>query len=154
MVALIVGPAALAQTLSSEPAVPHTVNYSDVAMDSNGTGARGITGATFAIYAEQFGEAPLWIETQNVTVGASGKFFVVLGATKTEGLPQDVFSRGQARWLGVSFNGGAEQPRVALLSVPYAMKAVDAETLGGLPASAFVTGMSGSASFQSVRKSF
>ena len=35
-------------------------------------------------------------------------------------------------------NGGAEQPRVLLLSVPYALKAADAQTLGGLPASAFL----------------
>jgi hypothetical protein len=33
---------------------------------------------------------------------------------------------------------GVEQPRVLLVSVPYAMKAGDAETLGGLPASAFL----------------
>jgi len=41
------------------------------------------------------------------------------------------------RWLGVTINGGQEQPRVLLLSVPYALKAADAETIGGLPPSAF-----------------
>jgi hypothetical protein len=40
--------------------------------------------------------------------------------------------------LGVTINGGQEQPRILLLSVPYALKAADAETVGGLPASAFV----------------
>jgi hypothetical protein len=34
--------------------------------------------------------------------------------------------------------GLEEQPRVLLVSVPYAMKAGDAETLGGKPLSAFV----------------
>ena len=139
VMALIVGSAGIAQTASSEPAVPRTVNYSGVAMDSNGNAAPGIMGATFAIYAEQSGGAPLWVETQNISVGANGKFAVVLGATKNGGLPQDVFNSGEARWLGISFNGGEEQPRVALLSVPYALKAADAETLGGLPASAFIT---------------
>ena len=43
-----------------------------------------------------------------------------------------------ARWLGVSVNGAPEQPRVLLLSVPYALKAADAETIGGLPPSAFL----------------
>jgi hypothetical protein len=38
----------------------------------------------------------------------------------------------------VRINGGEEQPRVLLLSVPYALKAADAETLGGKPASAFL----------------
>jgi len=136
---LILGLAAGAQTPSSEQAVPRTVNYSGVAIDTDGKAARGIMGATFAIYTEQSGGSPLWTETQNVSAGANGKFAVVLGATKTGGLPRDVFSTSQARWLGITFNGGEEQPRVALLSVPYALKAADAETLGGLPASAFVT---------------
>ena len=35
-------------------------------------------------------------------------------------------------------NGGEEQPRVLLLSVPYALQAADAQTLGGLPPSAFM----------------
>src|SRR4029077_12251658 len=35
-------------------------------------------------------------------------------------------------------SGQEEQRRVLLLSVPYALKAADSETLGGLPASAFV----------------
>jgi hypothetical protein len=53
-------------------------------------------------------------------------------------LPSTLFAAGEARWLGVQMSGQAEQPRVMLLAVPYAMKAGDAETLGGLPASAFI----------------
>ena len=41
-------------------------------------------------------------------------------------------------WLGVEGQDIQETPRVLLVSVPYALKAADAETLGGLPASAFV----------------
>jgi hypothetical protein len=37
----------------------------------------------------------------------------------------------------VRVNGGEEQPCILLLSVPYALKAADAETIGGLPPSAF-----------------
>jgi hypothetical protein len=39
---------------------------------------------------------------------------------------------------GVRIAEQEEQPRVLLLSVPYAPKAGDAATLGGLPPSAFV----------------
>jgi hypothetical protein len=53
-------------------------------------------------------------------------------------LPQDLFASGDARWLGVQVQGQQEQPRVMLLAVPYALKAADAETIGGLPPSAFV----------------
>jgi hypothetical protein len=38
----------------------------------------------------------------------------------------------------VRINGGEEQPRVLLVSVPYALEAADSQTLGGLPASAFM----------------
>jgi hypothetical protein len=54
-----------------------------------------------------------------------------------EGLPVDLFAYGEACWLGVQPQGRSEQPRVMLVSVPYALKAVDAETLGGKPASAY-----------------
>ena len=62
----------------------------------------------------------------------------MLGSTTAAGLPADVFSSGDARWLGVQPAGQPEQARVMLLSVPYALKAGDAQTLGGLPASAFM----------------
>src|SRR5713226_581774 len=63
-----------------------------------------------------------------------------LRATKSEGLPLELFTSGEPRWLGVRVQlpGEVEQPRVLLVSVPYALKAADAETLGGKPASAFV----------------
>ena len=118
--------------------VPQLVNYSGKALDSAGKPVAGIAGATFAIYAEQSGGAPLWMETQNIQADAKGNYSVQLGATSTDGLPLELFASGQARWLGVRVNGGEEQPRVLLLSVPYALKAADAQTLGGLPASAFL----------------
>jgi len=59
---------------------------------------------------------------------------------KSSGLPTALFTAGQARWLGVRIAEQAEQPRVLLLSVPYALKAGDAATTGGLPPSAFVSG--------------
>src|SRR6266851_9397709 len=50
---------------------------------------------------------------------------------------------GAALWMetqnGVQLNlpGEVEQPRVLLVSVPYALKAADAESLAGIPASAY-----------------
>jgi len=60
--------------------------------------------------------------------------------TKTEGLPVEVFNSPESRWLGVwpQLEGEQEHSRVVLVSVPYALKAADTETLQGLPASAFV----------------
>ena len=61
-----------------------------------------------------------------------------LGASLSSGLPTDLFANGDARWLEVQIPGQNPQPRALLVSVPYALKAADASTLGGLPASAFV----------------
>jgi len=62
----------------------------------------------------------------------------LLGSTKPDGLPAELFTSEQARWVGVQVSGQAEQARVLLVSAPYALKAGDAETIGGLPPSAFV----------------
>jgi len=91
---------------------------------------------TFALYSEQSGGEPLWVETQTVGVDAAGRYSVVLGAAVP--IPLVLFASGEARWLGVSLDGEREQPRVLLVSVPYAMKAADAETVGGKPVSSFV----------------
>jgi len=130
-----------AQQLASSPsssAVPRFVNFSGKAADAQGKTITGIAGVTFAIYKDQSEGAALWLETQNIQADAKGNYTVQLGATKPDGLPVDLFSSGEARWLGVTINGGTEQPRALLLSVPYALKALDAETLGGKPASAFL----------------
>jgi trimeric autotransporter adhesin len=118
--------------------VPRLVNFSGKAVDAQGKPVNGIAGVTFAIYKDQDGGSPLWMETQNIRPDAKGNYSAQLGATKGEGIPLDLFTTGEARWLGVRVNGGEEQPRVLLLSVPYALKAADAETIGGLPPSAFV----------------
>ena len=118
--------------------IPSLVRFSGVAKEVDGASLSGTVGVTFAIYKEQQGGAALWLETQNVQPDSSGQYSVMLGATKAEGLPTYLFASGEARWLGVQISGQAEQPRVLLLSVPYAMKAADADTVGGLPASAFL----------------
>ena len=71
---------------------------------------------------------------------SDGHYSVLMGATHNDGMPLDLFTSGEPRWLGVQFNrpGEGEQPRVLLVSVPYALKAADAETLGGKPASAYL----------------
>ncbi len=126
------------QTGPTAAVVPQLVNFSGRATDAKGNVVSGIIGITLSIYKDQYEGAPLWMETQNVTADMKGNYTVQLGASKSDGLPLELFSTGEARWLGVRINGGEEQPRVLLLSVPYALKAADAQTLGGLPASAFV----------------
>src|SRR5580700_3528601 len=119
-------------------ALPRLVRFGGTAKDLNGSPMTGVVGITFAFYSEKTGGAPLWLETQNATADSTGHYTVLLGSTKPEGLPSELFTSEQARWVGVQVSGQAEQPRVLLVSAPYALKAGDAETIGGLPPSAFV----------------
>jgi hypothetical protein len=100
-------------------------------------GRSGAASVTFLIYKDELGGEPLWTETQTVSVDALGHFKTQLGAASPNGLPSELFSSGEARWLEVQVAGQGPQARVLLASVPYALKAGDSATLGGLPASAF-----------------
>jgi len=127
-------------TASSSSALPRLVRFAGTVKDLRGTPLTGAVGVTFALYSAETGGSPLWLETQNVTADSSGHYTALLGSTKPDGLPADLFTSEQARWVGVqvSGQGQTEQPRTLLVSAPYALKAGDAETVGGLPPSAFV----------------
>src|SRR5580692_1982435 len=126
------------QATNANPIVPTLVKFSGSLTDINSKPLSGTVGVTFLLYKDEQGGAPLWMETQNVTPDKGGHYTAVLGSTTSQGLPTDLFASGDARWLGVQAQGQSEQPRILLLSVPYALKAGDAETVGGLPPSAFV----------------
>jgi hypothetical protein len=136
---------------STQPAsgtvVPRLVQFSGTVTDASGKAATGMVAITFSLYTLQDGGTPLWSETQTVALDSQGRYTTFLGAASAEGLPLDLFTSGSARWLGVapSLPGIGEQPRVLLVGVPYALKAADADTLGGKPASAFVTNDNGTA---------
>ncbi|MGA9964086.1 MAG: hypothetical protein WBQ10_02690 [Terriglobales bacterium] len=136
LVVLVIVPAALAQQQMN--VVPTLVNFGGMLSDANGKPLTGTVGVTFYLYKDEKGGSPLWMETQNLQPDKSGHYTVVLGSTTSQGLPTNLFASGEARWLGVQAQGQAEQPRVLLLSVPYALKAGDAQTVGGLSPSAFV----------------
>ncbi len=145
LLSLAISFSAIAQTAPTQtqptqpPGVPRLVKFSGVLKDASGSLLANTVGITFAIYSEQTGGAPLWEETQNVQF-SQGRFAVFIGQNSSSGVPAELFASGQPRWLGVKalLPDETEQPRVLLASVPYALKAVDADTLGGLPASAFL----------------
>ena len=118
--------------------VPRIVRFSGTLADSDGKAISGNLSIVFSVYSSADGQQPVWTETQIIEVDKTGKFTVLLGATTDTGLPADLFSSNQAHWLGFRAIGHVESPRVMLVSVPYALKAQDAQTLQGLPASAFL----------------
>jgi len=118
-------------------AVPPLVPYAGLAVDAQGRPLGSPVSVTFLVYKDESGGEPLFAETQNVAVDATGHYKVQLGASSSNGLPTELFATGEARWIEVQIAGQSPQTRVLIASVPYALKASDAATLGGLPASAF-----------------
>ena len=91
-----------------------------------------------SLYAEEQDATPLWIEHQLVTLDSAGRYSVLAGATLPEGLPREFFLSNTALWLGIGVVGEPEQPRMRIVTIPYALKAGDADTLGGKAATDFV----------------
>ena len=142
------------ETTSAFAQLPRLIRFPGVAKDETGKPMSGLLGITFALYQDEQGGAPLWLETQNVQADESGHYAVMLGSATVDGVPLSLFSSAEAHWIGAQISGYPEQPRVLILSVPYALKAADAETLGGLPAAAFVqTGPGGESGSVTTRTS-
>src|SRR5438034_11273258 len=119
--------------------VPRWMKFSGVLHDAAGNPLTGAVDVTFSLYGTEAGGSPLWFETQSVQADELGRYTALLGAMHSEGLPMDLFTSGEVRWLGIQVGLEAEQqPRALLVSVPYALKAGDAETLGGKPSSAYM----------------
>ncbi|MGD0693515.1 MAG: hypothetical protein ABSB82_01535, partial [Terriglobia bacterium] len=130
---------------SPQAVVPRLMKFNGVLRDVTGKPVTGPVDVTFALYSSEAGGNPLWFETQSVEPDEQGRYTALIGVMHSEGLPMDLFTTGEARWLGVQVANEVEQkPRVLLLSVPYALKASDAETLGGLPSSAYMLSLSAS----------
>lgn len=139
---------AVADTTTENQGVPRLVRFSGVVKDAAGAVPSGDVTLTFSLYQQENGGSPLWSETQTVQLSKDGRYNVLLGSASADGLPRDLFMTNRARWVAVQpgIAGMNELPRVLLVGVPYAIKAADAETLGGLPASAFLLANSASPS--------
>lgn len=132
-----------AQQIQSNRAVttvPRLVRFSDTFHPASALPAAPVESVTLLIYKDQEGGTPLWQEIQNITLDSENRYTVLIGSTLNEGMPLDLFNSAEPRWLAVRFNspGETEQPRVQMVSVPYALRASDAEMLGGLPPTAYL----------------
>jgi hypothetical protein len=132
----------LAQSTQSDAtvSVPRLITITGVFRPADGQPLNAVETVTLSVYAEAEGGAPVWQETQTVTVEDRGRYSVLLGASRPDGIPADVFTSSPAHWLGTRLErpGEVEGPRTRLTSVPYAIRAADADTLGGRPASEYL----------------
>jgi hypothetical protein len=139
---------ALAQAAAaSSPVAPTFIPVSGRLVNPDGQPRTGGVTLIISLYDTQTETLARWTEQQQVVLDATGAYTVQFGVNSPDGLPPDLFSEnGGARWLAVAeqvtdSSGNptvVEQPRVMLVSVPYASKAASAETLGGRSASDFV----------------
>ena len=121
----------------SAPTVPKLIKFTGTLLDQRGYPITVPVDATFALYPQQGAEesSAVWHEQQGVSPNEKGVYSVYLGAIQS--LPAQVFTSVTAQYLGVKVEGELEQARTVLVSVPYALESGDAQTLGGLPASAY-----------------
>ncbi|MGB8759273.1 MAG: hypothetical protein WCD01_00155, partial [Candidatus Sulfotelmatobacter sp.] len=103
---LLSGAVAIAQgdqssaTFSATATVPRLIRIRGAVRDENGRPLSGAIGITFALYADENDQTAVWQENQTIQLDSGGHYGALLGASNEEGLPQEVFSAGEARWLG------------------------------------------------------
>lgn len=104
---------------STALAVPMEFTHQGRLLDS--TGSPLASGdLLFSLYAEQSGGTALWSETHSSVALDAGFYSLRLGADQA--LDSSIFD-GTTLWLEVSVDGSLLADRVAVVSVPYAVKA-------------------------------
>lgn len=117
--------------------VPLLLNHQGLLIGADGLPMEGLVSFHFALYDQAEGGDLLWVEDSQLEL-IDGYYQVQLGHQS------DLGGRfgGEARYLGISLNGGAElSPRHRVVSVPYALVAANAVgditprsiTVGGQP---------------------
>ncbi|MDJ0866549.1 MAG: hypothetical protein QNK03_10605 [Myxococcota bacterium] len=116
--------------------VPNRVDHQGFLLDGDGVAVTDpALSMVFALYDTPLDGAPLWEETQVVDVQA-GVYGVSLGSIVA--LDPLLFATGSL-WLEVRVAGETLFPRTELTSTPYALRAGDADRLGGATAAEFAT---------------
>ncbi len=128
-----------ASTTAGAASVPRLIRFNGTLIDGRGWPITTPVNVLFAIYSQPEGEGePLWQETQQISPNSKGGYTVLLGSANPAGIPIEIFKPGESQYLSIKPEGEPEQRRMLLVSVPYALKAADSATLGGLPPSAFL----------------
>lgn len=125
VVSLLVVPCALAQ------AVPQRIAFTGN-LRSNGAPVTGAHTFVFSLFDADTGGTSAWSETHVGLTASEGLVHAQLGTTTA--LTPSVLT-GAPLWLEISIDGEVLSPRLALASAPYAIRASEADTVGGLHAS-------------------
>jgi hypothetical protein len=132
--------AALSSTAAAQ-AVPSTVTFTARIAD-NGVPATGSHDLGFALFSGPTGGTAVWSEGPVSVTLADGLVYHELGSATT--LDETILA-GAKMYLELTVDGTTLSPRVAIVSVPYAIRAGDSNTLGGLMPGDFITGVTAGA---------
>ncbi len=122
----------LGGSLPATAQAPQGINYQGYLTNADGTPVDADINVTFAAYATDIGGAPLW--TQSDTLSVEQGLFSATLANPVNPFPDDLFN-GPV-YIGLFVAGEEMLPRRALTANAYAFKAADADTLSGLDAAA------------------
>ncbi len=116
--------------------VPDVLPYQGYLTNDAGMPQDQEVSLTFRLYADGDSPSALWTETWDV-IPEGGVFYVYLGMIESLA---GVMGSGEVRYLGVSVGDeGEATPRQRVGSVPYAMMANSAISIGGLTVDDFAT---------------
>ncbi|MDZ7722856.1 MAG: hypothetical protein U5R06_08610 [candidate division KSB1 bacterium] len=116
--------------------IPPQIHYQGMLHDSAGEPVNDRLSVTFYLYAGVTGGAALWQESYDTLQVTNGHFSVLLGAVNP--IPGSIFD-GASLYLTLKVAGDQEmQPRQPLVSVGYAFKALNSDSLAGNSAADFV----------------
>jgi len=114
-------------------AVPHLINYQGRLTDSGGVPLNGTYSLTFRIYDAETAGSLLWEEIQSGAVIQKGIFNILLGSVTNLNLAFD-----KQYYLEIKVGSEVMSPRQRITSAGYAIRAEEAEKLGGKQSSDYV----------------
>ncbi|MFO0598071.1 MAG: hypothetical protein U0228_22405 [Myxococcaceae bacterium] len=121
---------AMVASLAMAQNAPSTVSFNARLTDTGGNPVTGSHAMVFALYAAATGGSASWTENvSGASFSSDGVVFVELGAT-TALTPQVL--DGSKLYLEISVDGTVMSPRLAVVSVPYAIRASVAAAVGSL----------------------
>jgi hypothetical protein len=113
--------------------VPRILNFQGVALDGSLNPITGTHDLTFRIYPDTTGSPALWVEVHTSVYIEDGLINEVLG--ELVAIPDDLFENDE-RWLRVMVDSDPEMPPVRITSVPWAFRALIADSAKAAPSGA------------------
>jgi hypothetical protein len=125
---------AVCVALPAAAGVPGQINFQGLLLDDQGAPVTGNVAMTFTLFDADTAGSSLWTESHPSVGVLDGVYEVALGSVSP--LSASLLAGGSV-YLEFVVDGETLTPRQRLLAVPYALRANEAESLGGLSSEIF-----------------